>query len=222
MAADAAGRRPTIRAARAASAAVAGALLLAGCATQRVAAPTGGPPDPARRAALQAMPAYSLRGQLAASNGSEGFSAQLDWRQQGEAAHAVLRAPLGVGGAELDYAGGLLRYRGNDGRRLEGGAAEEALARSLGFAPPLASLRYWLLGVPDPGAEAAGDAGAEQADARGRPQHLAQSGWRLDFADYALAQGQWLPGRVTLERAPLRLKLRVLHWELAPATGAGP
>jgi outer membrane lipoprotein LolB len=204
--------------ARTASACAALALLLAGCATQRLPQPGGGPPDPARRAALQSLPAYSLRGQLAASNGSEGFSAQLDWRQQGEAAHAVLRAPLGVGGAELDYAGGVLRYMGNDGRRLEGGAAEEALARSLGFAPPLASLRFWLLGVPDP----SGDAGTEQADARGRPLHLSQSGWQVDYSDYLLAQGQWLPGRVTLERTPLRLKLRVLRWELAPATGTSP
>ena len=214
MAAASAGQRLLARAAL--------ALLLAGCATQRVPAPSGGPPDPLRRAALQALPSYSLRAQLAASNGSEGFSAQLDWRQQGEAAHAKLRAPLGVGGAELDYVAGELRYLGNDGRRLEGAAAEEALARSLGFAPPLASLRYWLLAVPDPSGEA-----RERADALGRPLQLAQSGWLVDYADYqpapvdaagagagSGAARQWLPGRITLERAPLRLKLRILRWEL--------
>jgi outer membrane lipoprotein LolB len=214
MAAAPAGQRLLARAAL--------ALLLAGCATQRAPAPPGGPPDPLRRAALQALPSYSLHAQLAASNGSEGFSAQLDWRQQGDAAHARLRAPLGVGGAELDYAAGELRYLGSDGRRLEGAAAEEALARSLGFAPPLASLRYWLLAVPDPSGEA-----IEQADAQGRPLHLAQSGWRVDYADYqpppvaatgagagSGAAGQWLPGRITLERAPLRLKLRILRWDL--------
>ena len=195
------------------------ALLLAGCATQPVKAPAGAPADAARRATLQALAGYSLRGQLAASNGSEGFSAQLDWRQQGEAVHAVLRAPLGVGGAELDYAGGELRFVGNDGRRLEGPAAEEALARSLGFAPPLASLRFWLLGVPDPGVdpvgEPPGEPAVEQADAQGRPLQLGQSGWRVGYSDYVLTRGQWLPGRVTLERAPLRLKLRVLRWDLA-------
>ena len=214
MAAASAGQRLLARAAL--------ALLLAGCATQRVPAPPGGPPDPLRRAALQALPSYSLHAQLAASNGSEGFSAQLDWRQQGESAHARLRAPLGVGGAELDYAAGELRYLGNDGRRLEGAAAEEALARSLGFAPPLASLRYWLLAVPDPSGEA-----SERADAQGRPLQLVQSGWRVDYADYqpapvdaagagagSGAARQWLPGRITLERAPLRLKLRILRWEL--------
>ena len=200
--------------ARTAPACAALVLLLAGCATQRLTGPATGPPDPARRAALQALPAYSLRGQLAASNGSDGFSAQLDWRQQGEAAHAVLRAPLGVGGAELDFAGGVLRYLGNDGRHLEGLPAEDALARSLGFAPPLASLRYWLLGVPDPAGDLALGAPTEQADAQGRPLQLAQSGWRIGYSDYIQSQGQWLPGRVTLERAPLRLKLRVLRWEL--------
>jgi outer membrane lipoprotein LolB len=198
------------------------AMLLAGCATQRASAPPGGPPDPVRRTALQALASYSLHAQLAASNGSEGFSAQLDWRQQGDAAHAQLRAPLGVGGAELDLAAGGLRYVGSDGRHFEGPAAEEALARSLGFAPPLASLRYWLLAVPDPSGEA-----IEQADAQGRPAHLSQSGWQVDYADYQLsaaavtgtaagsrAAPQWLPGRVTLQRAPLRLKLRILRWEL--------
>ena len=47
-----------------------------------------------------------------------------------------------------------------------------------------------------------------------RPLQLAQSGWQVDYGDYQLTQGQWLPGRITLLRAPLRLKLRVLHWEL--------
>ena len=187
---------------------------LSGCVTQRAGAPATGPADPARRAALQALPGYALRAQLAASNGSEGFSAQLAWRQSGDAAHAELRAPLGVGGAQLDLAGGQLRYVGSDGRHFEGSGAEDALARSLGFAPPLASLRYWLLAVPDPAGDAANPQASERADAQGRPLQLAQSGWQVDYGDYQLTQGQWLPGRITLLRAPLRLKLRVLHWEL--------
>src|SRR5205823_11616108 len=36
------------------------------------------------------------------------------------------------------------------GQHLDSAAAHADLATRLGFDPPLASLRYWILGVPDP------------------------------------------------------------------------
>lgn len=168
-------------------------------------------PWPTRRAALQATENYAFNGQLAAATASEGFSASLRWRQQGAVSDLLLRAPLGVGGAHLSFEGALLRVTVSDGTLLEGAAARAELVRLLGFEPPLSSLRYWLLGVPDPMAPAA----AETLDAAQRLSQLRQDGWQVDYGEYLHSgAAQWLPRRLVLQRGALKLKLRVSSWQL--------
>jgi outer membrane lipoprotein LolB len=185
------------------------ALVLAGCATPRVATTPGRPPDLARRATLQALAGYDFRGQLAAAAGDQGFSATLNWQQRESESRLQLRGPLGMGNGQLSFGALGLSYTGSDGKLLAGDAAHAALAQLLGFEPPIASLRYWLLAVPDPAAPA-----DEQADARGLPLALMQSGWRVDYSEFQPAGTTSLPGRVTLQRGALRLRLRIAQWQL--------
>jgi outer membrane lipoprotein LolB len=183
------------------------ALLLTGC---HALAPLATTPWPERRAALQAIASYGFNGQLAAATASEGFSAALRWRQQGPSSDVLLRAPLGVGGAHLVYDGALLRVTAGDGSQLEGEAARSELVRLLGFDPPLASLRYWLLGVPDPAVTAT----TETLDVAQRLARLQQGEWQIDYGEYLRSGMQWLPRRVAIQRGALRLKLRVSGWQL--------
>ena len=182
-------------------------LLLAGC---HALPPTATTPWPLRRAALQGVDRYAFTGQLAAATASEGFSASLRWQQRGASSDVLLRAPLGVGGAHLVYDGALLRVTASDGSQLEGEAARTELVRLLGFEPPLASLRYWLLGVPDP----AGVVTTETLDAAQRLARLQQGEWQVDYSEYLRSGTQWLPQRVSIQRGTLRLKLRVASWQL--------
>jgi outer membrane lipoprotein LolB len=156
------------------------------------------------------MESYAFTGQLAAATASEGFSASLRWQQQGPSSDVLLRAPLGVGGAHLVYDGSLLRVTASDGSQLQGEAAHAELVRLLGFEPPLASLRYWLLGVPDP----ADVAITESLDAAQRLARLQQGDWQVDYGEYLRSGAQWLPRRVSIQRGALRLKLRVSSWQL--------
>jgi outer membrane lipoprotein LolB len=182
-------------------------LLLAGC---HALPPLPTTPWPLRRAELQRIDSYGLNGQLAAATASEGFSASLRWQQQGPSSDVLLRAPLGVGGAHLAYDGSLLRVTASDGAQLEGEAAHAELVRLLGFEPPLASLRYWLLGVPDPADALA----TETLDAAQRLARLQQGEWQVDYGEYLRSGAQWLPRRVSIQRGALRLKLRVSSWRL--------
>lgn len=182
-------------------------LMLAGC---HALPPVATTPWPLRRAALQSIDSYGFTGQLAAATASEGFSASLRWQQQGAASDLLLRAPLGVGGAHLVYNGALLRVTASDGAQLEGEAARGELVRLLGFEPPLASLRYWLLGVPDP----ADVVVTETLDAAQRLARLQQGDWQVDYGEYLRNNTQWLPRRVSIQRGALRLKLRVSSWRL--------
>jgi len=193
------------------------ALLLAGCAAaplRQAAAPAGWE---SRRLQLQAVSRFSLDGRIAAAVGQEGFNASLAWAQLGARSQLGLRAPLGFGSAEVTREGGDIRLRSSKGQNLSGNVATEELARRLGFDPPLDSLRYWVLGVPDPARPAIETLGA--SDARGPSlAALEQDGWRVEYAEYKAfgpaALDALLPRRMTLTRAGIRLRLVIDHWKV--------
>ncbi|MGH8252571.1 MAG: lipoprotein insertase outer membrane protein LolB [Steroidobacteraceae bacterium] len=186
-------------------------LSLAGCHTlARAPAPAATVPWAERRAALQAIDAFHFTGQLAAATATDGFSASLRWQQQGATSDLLLRAPLGVGGAHVVFDGAALHVTASDGSQLEGDAARAELVRLLGFEPPLASLRYWLIGVPDPAEPAA----IESVDDAQRLSRLQQGDWQVDYGEYMQSGERALPRRIAIQRAALRLKLRVSNWQL--------
>ena len=187
------------------------ALLAAACATvpgPSVVTPREGV---ARVSQLQALDDFRLDGRLAVAVGQEGFSATLAWAQRGARSELELRAPLGFGTARIVREAGAVRLDTSRGERFDGPEAEDDLAARLGFRPPLDSLRYWVLGVPDPHRPVAGSTGDE-----GRPSSLDQEGWHVDFSDYRVvdsARGTyWLPRRLSLLREGVRLRLVVDHW----------
>jgi outer membrane lipoprotein LolB len=193
-----------------------GALLLAGCVTvpPRPAAPAGWE---SRRLELQAVSRFSLDGRIAAAVGQEGFSASLAWQQRGSRSDLTLRAPLGFGSAEVTRDGADIRLRSSRGQKLSGTLATDELARRLGFEPPLDSLRYWVLGVPEPARPAVETLGQGKSEGQGLAA-LEQDGWRVDYAEYkafgAAALEALLPRRLTLTRPGIRLRLVIDHWTL--------
>ncbi len=184
-------------------------VLLAGCRTlPPVSAPTA-PPWPTRRPELQSREHFELKGRVAVAAGTQGFNARLRWAQDGRRAQVALEGPLGAGAVHIDAEGSDLDVVTASGARLTSDAARAELSARLGFDPPLASLRYWILGVPDPSLPAAETLDPGQ-------QHLTrleQDGWRIDYGGYVVVGSEWLPARLTLERADVRVKLLVDDWQ---------
>lgn len=183
------------------------AVLLVGCAAvpARRAAQS---PWPQRRAQLQALDPYELAGRVAVAAGSEGFSAHLSWRQQGARSTVELSGALGIGGLHVVADGESLDVETSKGERLANDEARTELEGKLGFEPPLASLRYWLLGVPDPGSPAVETLGADQ-----RLSGLEQDGWQIAYPDYLDAGGYALPHHLTLRHGDVRVRLIVYNWQ---------
>ena len=171
---------------------------LNGCATLRPADERASVPLEwsARRAMLQATSNFELTGRLAVALGEQGYSAGLRWRQRPETASIRLDGPLGLGGLEVQLAGTRIGLRGGDGRRLVDDAARAELERLLGASLPIGSLRYWLLGVPDPSAPAAERVAADGLTLAG----FEQGGWQVRIA-------QRTPWRTTAWSLPQRLEL---------------
>lgn len=191
-------------------AAVAVLLLAGGCATL----PPPLPPDdwPVRRAALQALEAWTLDGRIAVAAGEKGFSGGFDWSQQGARADVALAGPMGGTALEIHVDGDALTvsqrgetWAGEDARRL----IEERIGP--GHALPVAEMRYWLVGAPAPGApheETIGD--------DGRLARLAQSGWQVRYERYDAVGRLALPARLEMTTAGLRLRVAVSSWRLPP------
>ncbi|HEY5019610.1 MAG TPA: lipoprotein insertase outer membrane protein LolB [Steroidobacteraceae bacterium] len=162
-----------------------------------------------RLPALQAIAGFDLEGRVAASDGKQGFSAGLRWQQRNDSATLDLTAPLGIGAAHIEQTPEGLSVTTSKGVTLTQAAASDELAGTLGFEPPLRSLRYWVLGASDPSFPA-----QESIDDQQHLTHLEQDGWRVELADYAQVGQQWLPRRVTVTRQSLRLRLVVDTWRL--------
>jgi outer membrane lipoprotein LolB len=196
---------------RAALTIAASLLLLAGCSTlkPRESRAPAAQTWEQRLPALQAITQFQLDGRLAATSGNEGFSAGVRWRQDHDSATLDLSAPLGFGAAHVEQNAAGLTVTSSRGVTLEGAAASEELAKTLGFEPPLRSLRYWVLGASDPDF-----ASQETIDDQQRLAHLEQDGWQVDYAQYTQVAGQWLPQQLTVARQSLRLKLVVNAWRL--------
>lgn len=189
-----------------------GALLLAACASLPAPPPVAPPAAldwPQRRAQLQQRADFTLKGRLAVAAGEEGFSAGLRWQQRDREGLIELDGPFGVGGLRLQVRGESLELTTSRGERLDGAAARGELERRLGFALPLASLRYWVRGVPDPSATA-----DERVDpAAPRLAGLAQGGWTVDYAAYVEDPGAGaLPRRLSAVRDGTRLRLVIEAW----------
>jgi outer membrane lipoprotein LolB len=183
--------------------------MLAGCRTLPPAPPPGTSWE-ARRPQLQSLTHFQLRGRVAVAAGGEGFNANLRWIQDGARSQVTLEGPLGVGGAQLTATGDELTVVNSRGERVESAAAHAELAARLGFDPPLSSLRYWVLGVPDPTQPA-----TESLDpAQQRLSGLTQGGWHVEYQSYESAGGEALPARLTLQRDTVRVRLLVDGWQI--------
>ncbi len=182
--------------------------VLTACRTTPVTFPAPAPWE-VRRLELQSRDHFELRGRVAVATGSQGFNANLHWEQRRARSHLTLAGPLGSGAVEVNAAGDELDIATASGQHLDREAARAELAARLGFDPPLASLRFWVLGVPDPSATA-----AERFDEhRQRLAGLTQGGWRIDYTQYVAVGPDWLPSRLTLERDRVRVRLAVDEWQ---------
>ena len=188
------------------------AVALASCRTVPVhETPASGSAQPqsweVRRPQLQARDRFELKGRVAVSTGSDGFNARLRWTQAGNQTHMSLDGPLGAGGVQVTSDGSAVSIVTSRGAHLDNDAAGAEPPNRLGFDPPIESLRYWVLGVPEPGHPA-----QESLDSQQRLATLEQDGWQIQYTDYTSVGGEWLPSKLIVQRQGVRLRLVVDGW----------
>jgi outer membrane lipoprotein LolB len=152
---------------------------------------------------LQAATTWQLDGRAAVAVGSQGWQATLNWSQRPDSTDVHLSGPLGIGALALE--------RTSRGLSVNGAPASDAvlaqLQERLGFDLPLDELRFWLLGIPDPGAPF-----QLSRNAQDRALELTQAGWSVSYDRYSTIAGDLLPGHLVVSREGVRVKIAIDHW----------
>lgn len=179
--------------------------VLAACATTRqVPAPPAAGWEQ-RVAELQQLVSWHLDGRAAVAVGTQGWQATLNWQQRAESTEVHLSGPLGVGA--------LMLKRTPEGLSLNGAPPSDAvlaqLQERLGFTLPIDQLRFWLLGVPDPGATF-----ELKRNDQERVSQLIQDAWTIDYDRYMPVDGDVLPALLVLNREGVRVRIVADHWRL--------
>lgn len=182
-------------------------LLLSACAPQKSALLPEMPTWDRRTAVLGSMDEWEFKGRIAVQTGEDGFNGKLRYSQDRRGFRATVSGPLGVGTVLLEGDDRKVVLTDKDGVRTELEDAELELRYRYGWTIPVASLRYWALGIPDPAAPAE-TTFAEDGQLAG----LEQRDWSVAISRYAEGGGQLMPRRLTARNSDTRVRLVIDHW----------
>ena len=185
-----------------------GVCLLAGCAVTRQGMQL---PDmstwEARSAVLSNVRDWEFVGRIAVKAGNEGFNGKFNWTQQDDTFDATVGGPLGIGTVRIEGDGRSVVLTDKDGARTWLQDVETELYYRYGWTIPVASLRYWALGIPDPSAAA-----EKELDEQGRLVRLHQRDWVVEISRYREGGGQQMPRIMSATNAETRVRMVIDQW----------
>ncbi len=198
---------------RAAVLAGAASLLLAGClsSVKPESEPGAGNSEQAqthweaRRGALQQVRSFSLQGRLA-QTGLVSFGGDLSWTQSGDSFQARFYGPLGVGAVAISGSPGEMQIQNKNGT-YQTRDPEALMQEQFGWSLPVEGLRYWVLGLPTPGSDA-----AMKLDDAGRILSMQQSGWELVYSEYQDVAGLDLPKKFAISDPQRGFRVFIDAW----------
>ena len=170
-----------------------------------------------RRTTLRELEEWRMRGRIALAAGDDGWNGTLTWQQVFEDVDFRFRGPLGIGGFRIHGDPERLRIKTSKGEEHILSDPIEEMRAQFGWSVPVHSMRYWMLGVSDPGLPA-----DETVDDQGRLAELVQLDWEVRYIAYRLYDGTLLPRKLVMESAEVRIRLAVDDWELLSEDADGP
>lgn len=160
-----------------------------------------------RQQVLGGLRSWGFSGRIAVSDSKDGFNGSLQWQQRSDYFDARVSGPLGAGAVRINGDARRIKVTDSDDVVTELSDAERDLQSIYGWQIPLASLRYWALGIPDP------DSAAQtRLSADGTLEELQQAGWTVSISQYREGAGQLMPRRITAVRDATRVRLVIDRW----------
>lgn len=161
--------------------------------------------QPASPAALSS---WELSGAIAARNKKRGWTATVNWLQQGPNQYQIrLFGPLGGGTVMIEKRGSVITFR--DGpKKVTSNNADELLQKKTGVRLPVKNLYYWVRGLPAPGAIQ-----SEHRDAHHYLISFNQAGYTVNYTSYTSVNGMNLPNKIRMQGHGILIKLVIKHWK---------
>lgn len=162
----------------------------------------------ARETELARRGQWSFTGRIAVSQGGQGGSGSIEWRQDGADFDIRLSAPISKQTWRLGKHGALVRLEGLSGGVREGSDAEILLQQATGWRIPVTAMIAWARGARAPGA-----AELDFAD-NGLPATLKQAGWVVEYRNWSGQDSALpLPGKVFATLGDARVRLVIASWQ---------
>ena len=140
----------------------------------------------------------------------EKFKTRIIWQQRHDGYQIKLRDFIGRTVALIEGSAEKVVVKTSKGERYEDQNAETLIYGLFGLRIPVAGMRYWLRGVPQPE--------TEYIDlllrADGLAENMRQAGWLLSYQNYANQDPVRLPTHAVFEYDDLALTVKVARWEL--------
>ena len=183
--------------------------LLTGCAVSPTLSPEAAKAWTARQTVLRNLTQWNATGRIGVINGVDGWHAGFQWAQQDSGYRIDLIGPLGQGRIRVEGDERMVRIQTADGRTQTAPNPDALLEQAVGAQLPVNGLRYWIRGLPEPGATP-----TLQTDTEGRLIRLEQNGWVIEYPAYAYAAplSLELPERIVARRQDLSVKLIIEDW----------
>lgn len=160
-----------------------------------------------RNAVLGEIREWEFKGRIAVKAGDEGFNGKLNWSQRDDTFSATVGGPLGMGTVRIEGDSRSVILTDSDGVETVLTDAELELRHRYGWTIPVASLRYWALGIPDPSMTALTD-----FDEQDRLVRLEQSNWIVEISRYREGGGQQMPRTLSATNPDTRVRMVIDRW----------
>ena len=159
---------------------------------------------------LDKVQGWHVKGRMAVANGSEYWSINLDWEQYEDTYIIYLSGPFGAGNVKLMGSSNGVILTDSDKSSFFARDPDELLYQQTGVKMPVASLRYWILGMPEPG-----HAYKQVIDEDGRLENLDRNPWHIQFKRYTQIEGLSVPDKIFITKGQdLSVRMIIADWEL--------
>jgi len=176
-------------------------LVLSGCSSIKIEHETAY----SRRARepLYNLDKWLFNGRLVITGQNDSWSANINWKHVVDKEEIKLSGPLGQGATVIKLSDDLVSVDRGNGKVQTSEQPEEFINQQLGVFVPIKSLRYWVIGLPEPS-----QSFVETSDG------FTQEDWLVRYAQMQAVNGQSMPRKITVSNSRVKLKLIIDQWIL--------
>lgn len=168
-----------------------------------------------REKSLHGLTDWQLQGKLAVTQPKRSDTAIINqWRQHGATFKLAFSSTfMGLGSTQLSGDPSFVELTTSDGRNYVSAQPQKLLKQQLGWSLPLADLRFWIKGIPNPS-----QGSKLYFSDQGHLQRLEQGGWAVHFRrpKVFIAGLPALPSLITANKGKVRIRVAVLQWKRLP------